>query len=1407
MKFKLGLIFQFIFFFNIYLFPQYTFFIKYKSEVPNSLISQMVKENRLSQGGNLLMQKGEYFVKHFARNLAISDVTLSRILRVDFSNNNLANQFINQLKNDPTVDYIQQSNIYKVDYIPNDSLTNQQWALQKIKAFDAWNITQGSDSIIVGIIDTGIDYLHPDLKNKIYINPGETGFDKNGKDKRTNGIDDDNNGFIDDYMGWNFVDTRSVTPDSSNMNYSSWNNNPMDENGHGTYIAGIVGAETDNGIGIAGVAPKVRLLNVRAFDANGYGQEDDVASAILYSVMMGAKVINMSFGDTQFSYVLRDVIRYAYSKGVVLVASSGNSGDDQPHYPSGYTEVISVGNSTEDDNVAPSSSYGSRLDMVAPGTDILTTSMGGGYSTVSGTSASAPFVSAAASLLLSIGNFTNDEVKQILKTSADDIGATGWDIYSGSGRLNLFNALNAAVPSIIKFISPLQDFATNKDSLNIYATVLSAYFSNYSLFLGVGINPQLWTPLIQNSQYQFQNKNIFNLNLKNLSDTTYCLRLLINFTNGKNSEERVNFSVERNPPVSIIENSGPILLGDKTTIIGSIYTDQPTVVKMYYRQLGTNFFNSISLDEFSNSSKTISNFHFGFIPVNQVQQNSQYEVYYEAVNLAGLKTDIMNQNKYLIYNTSNVISIINAAKLSSYSLPAGEIYENPVSLTSNDSNEIFLRPLSNPSTTYLYKYKNNSFILIDSINNRIVQSIGDYNNNGKKDLLCYYVYNGYIYEQSNQFSSALVLKFADTTEKFWPITAQDIDGDGITEILDVDSDSSISVWKVNNNLQLYDRKQLTDFSSIGSSVNLLDAPHAVIADINGTGKKAIWMADKKGNIFSYNIIGVDNYQKGSVISTNMLGFSAYLSAGNYTGDGNTYLAALLHSNSETENIAPYYRLIVFNFQNDSLNIILDKSFIDLPAASSSTFQSAENSLRFANIENQNYDDLVVFIYPYSYIFRYDSGKNTMIQYSNNVNSSTVFIGDLNRNGIPEVAFPNSSGINFYEFTSANSANTPYDLIGHSIDSSKVELNWQGIGYKYFIYRGSNSNNLALIDSTTLNWFIDSTVVNSINYFYSIKSYDPSKQISLSDMSSQVKIYSHQPAMATSAYCINNNSIIINFSNRINNKVGITNGIYADNLDFPNSIAAKNEYSYLLTFSSNFSPGIHKIFIHRLKDFYGSPITDDSVIFNVGVFDSSTSNFYISSYQIINPSKIEVVFNLPLDSVTAVNRNNFLFEPQNNISNILLNSANPNSIFIILDGKHPVGSVGINYKLKISNLLSSKLTGNLIINNNAGSYIIFQENSSNLSNVYVYPNPANIATGEDKITFANVSNRIKISIFTMSGKKISDFTANTQNGGVSYFLRDSFGNPLNSGVYIYRIVRLNEFNNEVEEKLGKFAVIK
>jgi len=1406
MNYKAVFAFFFFFIFSVISYSQVTVFIKYKNTISRSSIDQKIQgKNFLSSSPIEALNKVNLTADYFARDLGKNDPNLSRIVKITFNDSTSAQNFINQAQNDPTIDYAQTSNIYKIDYTPNDSLVNQQWALKKIQAFAAWNITQGSDSVLIGLIDTGIDYLHPDLKNKIYINPGETGKDSQGNNKSSNGIDDDGNGFIDDYMGWDFTDRRGFPFDSSSGDYLGWDNNPMDENGHGTFIAGILAAETNNGIGVAGIAPKIKILNLRAFDPSGYGEEDDVAAAILYAVKMGVKVINMSFGDTQFSYVLRDVIRYAYNKGVVLVASSGNDGSDEPHYPSGYSEVICVGNSTVDDYVAPSSNYGSTLDLVAPGTDILTTARGGGYATVSGTSASAPFVSAAAGLILSLGKFTNEEVKQILKSTTDDIEDPGWDLRSGAGRLNLYRALSILAPSIIKFISPKQDYATNLDSISISATILSAYFQNFSLFVGTGLNPTSWATLLSDQKYQFENKDIYNLNVTNFPDSVYCLRILVNLSNGKTMEERVNFYVLRYPPKLNLVFVGPAFYGQKQTILSSGYTNQPSVVKMYYRKTGTSAFNFVTLDGFATNIQSVKNIHYGFVPTNLVENNTSYEVYFEADNIAGLKSIVENNNSYFTIKTNSPLNPSFESK-QSFSLPAGELFENPIDLTSNDSNEVVLRPLSNPKVSYIYKLSGNNFIKTDSLQNNIIKDFGDFNNNGKKDFLSYFVYNGYIYEQDSKYSPDLIQKFSDTTNKFWPISAEELYDNNKTEILDIDSDTSITVWDVNSNLSLSNPQRLINFTNSGPGNNILDFPNAVVTDMNGDGKKEIWMVDEDGDIFSYKINGPGQFQKDKVISTGFMGSSAYLAEGDYTGKGVKDMAVLLHSYSNID-IAPYYRLIIFNFISDSLNVIYDQAFIDPTTEFNSQFQSAENSIRFADIENDGVDDLVLFDFPYSYIFKYDNGKNTIISYKENINSNSVFIGDLNKNGINDVAFPTNQGINFYEFAVSNHASTPYNLTGYSIDSTLIYLNWTGNGNQYYIYRGTNQNNVVLIDSTLNGHYTDTTTSNKVNYFYGMKSLDNSKQYPLSNLSQTIQVYSHAPAKIASIKNETSNSIKVTFTQLINTKIENLHSFEVLGVGFPNSISAASQYSYLLNFTRDLPVGENRLAINFLNDYYGSPIKSDTLNFNVDSTITTESNFFITSHEILNPYKIKLVFNINVNQSTAEDTANYTFNPYNKVSSIQVDSKDNRVIYLNLNGQRPVGALGKEYTLHVKNLRSSSEMGNISINSGAGSYIVLSSFANNLSDVYVYPNPSRILDGSGKVTFANLPVHAKITIFNLNGKKMNELQENNGDGGVDYNLKDENGNELNTGIYIYRIVQLDNSNNEIGNKLGKFAVIR
>jgi subtilisin family serine protease len=1398
---------------------QTTYFIKYKENVSLSEIEQKVQQDEFIPAGvQLRLQAETKSVDHLAKGIAKSNEVLGRIVKITFTDDVDEGAVLQLQSLDENIEYIQKATTYQIDFVPNDSLVSQQWALSKIQAFDAWDKTQGADSVLLGVIDTGIDYFHPDLKNKIFQNPGEMGMTSPGdpcwtgvpEDKRFNNCDDDSNGFIDDYRGWDFTDRVGFPFDSSGGDYLGWDNDPMDEQGHGTYISGIAAAQTNNFTGIAGAAPNIKLMNLRAFDPGGYGEEDDVAAAILYAVQMGVKVLNMSFGDYSFSFVLRDVVQFAYSQNMVLVGSSGNQNSSNPHYPSGYSEVICVGNSTQDDFRAGNSNYGSTLDLMAPGTQIVTAARNNNYASISGTSAATPHVAAAAALILSLGNFTNEEVKQILKSTSDDIGEPGWDIFTGAGRLNMHRAVTVTAPSVIKFNHPKQDFATLDSELKINASVLSPLFSNYSLSYGYGLNPANWISLIEQGSNQFSNEDIFTLSLTSLPDTVYCLRLVVALNNGRTLEERVNFFIIRtSPEVTLIKLSeiGPTTAyyGDKTTILAALYTDQPTVTRMYYRKFGEPDFNFVTLDGFTTNNQFVKYLHYGFIPKQLVEQNSAYEIYFEAENLVGLKTIVNNNGQYFPFIT-NYEAEYAAETLLPFSLPAGSIYQDPVNITQNELSEVYVRTFANSRVTNLFRLNNDNFEVVDSLQDRIIRDFGDFNNNGLKDLLTSWVRNGYMLEQQNSNSSSFNQKYADETGKFWPIMAEDVDGDGVTEVVVVNSDTSVNVWKINNDLTLSNPKTLRNFTERWFGDNILDAPNGVLADVNSDGIREIWFVDVDGDIFSYNILGPNNYQEGSVINTGFLGSAAYLAVGDYNGDNNDELAVLLHSINAID-IAPYYRMVVFNLLGNQLNILYDQVFVDASTEFNSSFQSSENGIRFADLDDDGKDELIVFMFPYSYIFKHQFvGSNKIISFKENINSNSIFIGDLNNNNVPEIAFPTDLGINFYEFTISKKASTPYNVNGYSIDSTSVFLSWQGNVDQYYIYRGLAADDLILIDSVIAQTqYGDFNLSTNTKYYYAIQAFDLSKEDPYSNLSRVIEVYCHTPGKVISVTASSQKTVTVKFSEKMNNTIENLQAFKLNGNVIPNSIAPASQFSYLLTFRDAIPVGLNELSVADLRDLYGSPIEPASVTFEM---DSILilPEFFISSFKIVDAYNIRVMFNLEVDETSAENVSNYIFEPDNKASSISVDASNKKMVNISLNGQKPVGSIGREYVLRITDVFSDASTGSLKINEGAGSYIVLSSFANDLSDVYVYPNPVKPTSGE-ALTFANLPRYAQISIWTVDGTKIGEIEESDGNGGVTFNLLDLSGNTLSSGIYIYRIVMLDESKNEQEEKLGKFAVIR
>lgn len=300
------------------------------------------------------------------------------------------------------IEYAELNGIVEPLMAPNDPGYKNQWALPKIEAPAGWDISQGSNSVTIAVLDTGVNVNHEDLKNKIV-------------------------------PGYNVVDN---------------NTDLTDLHGHGTMMMGIAGAQTNNSVGIAGVGIEPKIMMVRICNnAEGWAYWSDMAEAITYAADHNVKIVSISFGGSSPSSTVQNAIDYAYSKGVFIAASAGNSGSSTPSYPAASNHVVAVGATDSADQKASWSNWGSWVDVTSPGVSIYTSNKDGGYSYCSGTSPATPHVAAIGGLLLSINSaLSPDQIETYVEKNSDDLGSSGKDDVYGYGRVNLRKALAALAP-------------------------------------------------------------------------------------------------------------------------------------------------------------------------------------------------------------------------------------------------------------------------------------------------------------------------------------------------------------------------------------------------------------------------------------------------------------------------------------------------------------------------------------------------------------------------------------------------------------------------------------------------------------------------------------------------------------------------------------------------------------------------------------------------------------------------------------------------------------------------------------------------------------------------------------------------------------------------------------------------
>ena len=446
-------------------------------------------------------------------------------------------RLLQALQSDPLVEFAQRDQVRRACLTPNDPYFSSfgSWGqpfddlygLKNMHCGTAWDTNTGT-GIIVAVVDTGIDYTHPDIAGNVWINPGEIAG---------NGIDDDHNGYVDDVRGWDFIGTYYGDP--------SPDNDPLDAfHGHGTHVAGTIAAVGNNALGVIGVAFGARVMAVKGLDDYGYGLDSDLAQAITYAADNGADVINASWGETGDSPVLADAISYATGLGVVFVAAAGNNNDDVSGFcPANVAGAISVSAVDYSDQKAYFSNWGQRLDVAAPGVDVLSlrgantvingTPLGSNpdYAYASGTSMAAPHVAGLAALVLAEHpTYSPEEVRQVLRSTATDLGTTGFDVFYGYGRVDAARAVSAGPVLEARILSP-DNGSTAVPSITVMGVAQGNTFASYTLDYSAAGTPTQWTVLASsNTPVNHAQLGLFKTGT--LTKGNYILRLRAFNTNG-----------------------------------------------------------------------------------------------------------------------------------------------------------------------------------------------------------------------------------------------------------------------------------------------------------------------------------------------------------------------------------------------------------------------------------------------------------------------------------------------------------------------------------------------------------------------------------------------------------------------------------------------------------------------------------------------------------------------------------------------------------------------------------------------------------------------------------------------------------------------------------------------------------
>ena len=1100
--------------------------------------------------------------------------------------------------------YIRQTQAAEIT--PADPRFEEQWNLSLIGMPEAWAIEKGDPEVIIAVVDTGFDYTHEDLASQTWVNTGEI---------PDNGVDDDNNGYIDDVRGWDFSEPPSS--DGSGQSYNG-DNDPIDESGHGTHVAGIVGAAVDNNVGIAGIAWNCRLMPIRGAGVEGV-RDDRSAAAIVYAVDNGARVINMSWGGRERSFVLRDVVDYAYARGVLMVAASGNASEGASIFPAGYRKVISVAATEQHKQKFYQSNFGASIDIGAPGNVIVSTHINNRYRPLSGTSMATAHVSGVAALVISKRpSLTHQEVREILLSTTDPI--TESPELVDAGNLNAARALMASGSPKAHILSP-EAHSGGSNQIEIVGTAGGFKFDTWQLLYGLSAVPTAFQPIDVPSQQQKINETLLVWETSSIPEGLYTVRLEVNSVEGKILRDEVVVSVDRTPPqVQNVKVQNQITKDESATVV-SWATDDFTIDTLSQRaREGTAPFRPIE-------ENSASREHFFTLSL----ETGSYDLFITSRNDVGLETIDDNGGKFYRAEVIDKSIPPNGFVETSTTLPPMHLGSITADFDRDGRLEIIGLPIADDAASGIEVYERTRAGIYELQHTGTINAkpfaVDDTDGDGLLEILSGTREELFLLESVTQNGYPEKIIWQTTFLSSGQIV--DLDNDGRKEIVGADN--------FNDNIRIFENRGNDSYDEILILKNETEGSNTfgerfAVGDFDANGIPELMVGDSEGELFIYESIGDDLLAEKWRLKLDIE--NAYqLAAGDLTGDGiPEFVVGGTVVEEYLPSMLPRWEFHVFTAfppvgANPQTGTSATSRYQSIWSQAITPFNLRGNSLAIGDVDGDLQNELMILTNPSVYVFKWMDGPDFIgiqsnmtgdyvspslapIWYHEVWETPRLFVADLNQDDFGELYLNNEVNLVTFTHVHASDPNSvvniqPYELSATPLSARAVRIDWETLdeAVSYTVYRAvgdpdeapSSSHFEAIAEDLDFVGYLDRKVTKDITYWYTVSAKNEAGVESA--QSKPVSVTPRTPPELIAAKYIQDNQVTVTYDKQMGASIG-NSRLYL--LREPKQLAGTNPISVvrdrmgtraILTFrAADLVPGhTYEITVSDVRDTDRNPI--------------------------------------------------------------------------------------------------------------------------------------------------------------------------------------------------------------------------